>query len=108
MGIENCTEGTKQKIRAYLSEIGKTKIHPLDYYQTSALCERVKIKCPKGHEFYDATPSSYKCDSGRSGDRCLKEHENILYCQSKGCTGSDPNHGTNTFFMCQMCAYWGQ
>jgi hypothetical protein len=71
MGIESCTEGTKQLIRAYLSEIGKTKIHPLDKNQTDALKDRVKPKCPKGHEFNNAV-STRKCDSGRSGDRCLK------------------------------------
>ena len=75
MGIESCTEGTKQLIHAYLSEIGKTKIHPLDEKQTTTLKDRVKPKCPKGHEFYpDATGGNYKCDSGRSGARCLKEH----------------------------------
>ena len=74
MGIESCTEGTKQLIRAYLSEIGKTKIHPLDRDQTKTLKDRVKPKCPKGHEFYPGNSggTSYKCDSGRSGDRCLK------------------------------------
>jgi hypothetical protein len=86
MGIESCTEGTKQLIRTYLSEIGKTKIHPLNGGQTTILKDRVKIKCPKGHEFYpDAAPSTFKCDSGRSGDRCLKQHNNILYCYNKGC-----------------------
>ena len=74
MGIESCTEGTKQLIRAYLSEIGKTKIHPLDQKQTKALKDRVKPKCPKGHEFWPNAggDNTYKCDSGRSGDRCLK------------------------------------
>ena len=59
MGIENCKEGTKQLIRAYLSEIGKTNIHPLDNSQTYALKDRVKIKCPKGHEFHDVTTSNF-------------------------------------------------
>ncbi len=72
MGIESCSEGTKQLIRAYLSEIGKTKMHPLDKNQTDALKDRVKPKCPKGHEFYGVTIGTHKCDSGRSGDRCLK------------------------------------
>ena len=109
MGIENCKEGTKQLIRAYLSEIGKTKIHPLDQKQIGALKDRVKPKCPKGHEFYsEAADGAYKCDSGRSGDRCLKQHAHTLFCYNKGCSGSDPIHGKNCFFMCQMCAYWGQ
>ena len=46
MGIESCTDGTKQLIRAYLSEIGKTKIHPLDARETKYLRDKLNPTCP--------------------------------------------------------------
>ena len=46
MGIEGCSEGTKMLIRAYLSEIGKTKIHPLDARETKYLRDKLNPTCP--------------------------------------------------------------
>ena len=73
MGIQSCQEATKGVIREFLHSKGKANISKLDYNQKIELSrDIVKPKCHKGHTINHCDSGTYKCDSGRSGDKCLK------------------------------------
>ncbi len=108
MGIDLCANAnTKQVIKQYLAEVGVGNIQSLDANQADTLRDKVKPKCHKGHNINHCNwNGTFKCDSGRAGDRCFKQQPNyMIRCANQGCGGATRS---DYFLFCSACAYSGQ
>ena len=107
MGIDLCANAnTKQMIKEYLAEVGVGNIQSLSRDQADTLRGKVKPKCHKGHTINSwYSYGTYKCDSGRAGDRCFKQQNYMICCADQGCGGATHS---NYFFFCSACAYSGE
>ncbi len=87
-GIHTSNKETKQKIKAFLIKVNKTKLEQLPYDEANELRNLAKPKCHSGHVINSSGNSHRKCDSKRAGDKCLKEStQTLCACYAKGCNG---------------------
>ena len=106
MGIDLCANAnTKQVIKQYLAECKVGNIQSLSLTQAVALRDKVKPKCNQGHIINFCWSGTYKCDSGRAGDRCFKQQNYMINCNSQGCGGATHSH---SFYFCSACLYSGE